>query len=184
MYVFYFVAAYALLTSWRRRLPWRWAAGALLCWIGIGFGLAAVHLVPGWEFWRLSVRTELGYQDLAGGFGWLDVVQYVLPGTVTTWSPVYVGILSLFLAVGSCVGVSRAKPPLADKRTEILFWAVLALIGLLLSLGDKGILYRLFYWVVPGFRWFCSQVRAIYVVVFFFSILALEIFPRTTSAVI
>jgi hypothetical protein len=172
MYVFYCTAAYAFFCSWRRRLPWTWVIVAQLCWAGIGFGLAAVHLVPGWEFWRLSVRTELGYQELAGGLGWLDLVQYVLPGTVTTWSPVYVGILGLSLAVGACLSVCRTVKGLEDKRAETLFWAVLALMGLLLSLGDKGIVYRVFYRVAPGFRLFRSQERAIYVTGFSLAVLA------------
>jgi len=87
MYVLYGALLYGLYRAWRARSPWWWAALAHLAWIGIGFGLAAVHLLPAWEFMRLSVRSSATYAELAGGFGWRDLAQYLLPGAFTHWSP-------------------------------------------------------------------------------------------------
>jgi hypothetical protein len=167
MYVFYASLLYGLYRSWRAKLSWRWAIVAHLTWIVIGLGLAAVHLVPAWEFMRLSVRASLTYQELAGGFGVRDFLQYFVPGTISRWSPVYVGILPLFLAVMACVGWRKYC-----EWVDVLFWAMLALIGLVLSLGGKTFLYRLFYWIVPGFNLFRSQERAIYLTSFCLSVLA------------
>jgi hypothetical protein len=133
----------------------------------IGLGLAAVHYVPAYEFMRLSVRSSLSYQELAGGFAWRDMLQFLLPGVFTYWSPMYVGILPLFLAILACViGSKRAR------KGESLFWLGVALVSLALSFGGKGYLYRLFYWVVPGFRLFRSQERAIYLTSFCLAVLA------------
>jgi hypothetical protein len=79
----------------------------------------------------------------------------------------YVGILPLILAVVACIP-RRGR----HKQPEIAFWVVLALVCLLLSLGGKAFLYRLFYWAVPGFNLFRSQERAIYLTSFCLAILA------------
>jgi hypothetical protein len=97
MYVLYGTLAYGLFRSIQLRLPWKWWVGGHLAWIGIGLGLAAVHWIPAWEFMQLSVRASTSYQELAGGFGLRDLAQYLVPGAFTLWSPVYVGILTLFL---------------------------------------------------------------------------------------
>ncbi len=172
MYLFYGALAYALFRAWLARRPWHWTIAAQVCWIGVGFGLAAIHLLPGWEFMRLSVRAGLSYEELAGGFGLRDLAQAVLPGAFTDWSPAYVGIYGLLLAgvacVAACAPVSREQ----GYRARVLFWATLAVLSLVLSLGGKTFLYRLFYWMVPGFRLFRSQERAIYLTSLALSVLA------------
>lgn len=167
MYVFYGALAYGLYRSWRSRLDWRWAAAAHATWIGLGVGLAAVHLLPAYEFMRLSVRSSLAYEELAGGLSLRDLVQYLVPGVFTHWSPVYVGVWPLFLAIMACA-VGRRR----GWRSDVAFWLALALVSLALSFGGKAYLYRLFYWVVPGFRLFRSQERAIYLTGFSLAVLA------------
>lgn len=174
MYVFYAALLYGVFLAWRARLPWKWALGAHLTWIGGGFGLAAVQLVPAWEFMRLSVRASASYEELAGGFGLRDLGQYLVPGAFTHWSPVYVGIFPLFLAAMACVGPGPVVSGRSGwrERGGTVFWAALALGSLVLSLGGKGFVYRLFYWAVPGFNLFRSQERAIYLTSFSLAVLA------------
>jgi len=173
MYLFYGALSYALYRSLRAGLSWRRVALVQMTWIGIGVAAAAVHLVPAYEFMRLSVRSSLSYQELAGGFALRDMVQYLVPDAFTHWSPMYVGILPLFLAVMACaLGWRRGPIPMGGRRSDVVFWLVLALVGLVLSLGGKAYLYRLFYWVVPGFRLFRSQERAIYLTGFSLAVLA------------
>jgi hypothetical protein len=82
----------------------------------------------------------------------------------------YVGILPLALAlVGAWGWLRRGRP---SRRQSVLFWTILALVSVVLSLGGNAFLYRLFYWIVPGFRLFRSQERAIYVTSFSLAILA------------
>jgi hypothetical protein len=87
-------------------------------------GLAAVQLVPSWEFMRLSSRPELGYQELSAGFAYLDFMQIVLPHATGFWSPLYVGILPLLLALfavlvalGVGVGRQEASTAAVDKNS-------------------------------------------------------------------
>ena len=172
MYLFYGALAYGIFRSWQAGLPWRWAAAAQAAWAGTGFGVAAVQLVPSWEFMRLSVRASLSYEELAAGFGLRDLAQAFLPGAFTAWSPVYVGIYPLLLAGAACLGACSPAWRVRRRSTQVVFWAALALAGLILSLGGKAFLYRLFYWVVPGFRLFRSQERAIYLTSFSLAVLA------------
>jgi hypothetical protein len=167
MYLFYGALLYALYRSWQSCLDWRRALMAQAAWAGIGLGIAAVHLLPAYEFMRLSVRSSLTYAELAGGFDFRDFYQFLVPGAFTHWSPVYVGILPLFLAVMACLIAWKRR-----EQSTVAFWLALALLCLILSLGGKGVLYRLIYWVVPGFRLFRSQERAIYLTSLSLSVLA------------
>ncbi|MFQ6058625.1 MAG: hypothetical protein ACE5MB_07110, partial [Anaerolineae bacterium] len=90
--------------------------GALF--LAIGFGLAAAQWLPSLEYMRLSVRASASYEQLAGGFPLGDVVQLLLPGVVSLWSPLYVGVLPLLLAG---VGV------ITRRDRQVLFWGPLAL---------------------------------------------------------
>ena len=109
MYVLYGALLFGLLRSWQTRLPWRWMVGAHAAWVSIGGGLAAVSLLPGWEFMRTSVRASATYGALAGGLELRDLVQYVVPGVLTQWSPAYVGVFTLYLAGIAWLGRRRSQ---------------------------------------------------------------------------
>ncbi len=129
----------------------------------IALGLSAAQWLPSLEYTRLSVRTAMTYKELAGGFPYSDLVQFIVPAVVSLWSPLYIGILPLILA-----GLALARRP----HRLAWFWGALAGVALLLSLGDGTPVYRLFYLVVPGFNLFRSQERAAYVVSFALTMLA------------
>lgn len=171
MYVFYGALLFGLFRSWQARLPILWSLLTQLLWIGAGLGLAAVHLLPAWEFMRLSVRASATFEELAGGFNWTDLAQYLLPGRFTHWSPVYVGILPLLLALGAVLMACLRWKQSSCRRSEIIFWTTLALVSLILSLGGHAPLYRLFYHFVPGFDLFRSQERAIFLTSFALAVL-------------
>jgi hypothetical protein len=171
MYVLYGALAYGFFRAWQTKLPWHRAVAAQMSWAGIGFGLAAVQLLPAYEFMQLSVRAELPYEALAAGLPLRDLAQVVVPGALTVWSPVYVGIFPLMLAATACLGACTPAWREGRRSTRVVFWAALALVSLILSLGGKGFLYRLFYWAVPGFRLFRSQERAIYLTSFSLAVL-------------
>jgi uncharacterized membrane protein YkgB len=145
----------------RRR--WGGKAGLGGLFIFIGFWLAAAQWLPSLEYMRLSVRASAGYEQLAGGFPLGDMVQFLLPGVVSLWSPLYVGILPLLLA-----GVALAW----RRDRQVIFWGLLALGALILSFGGHTPVYRLFYRIVPGFNLFKSQERAAFVVSFSLALLA------------
>ncbi|NDJ36175.1 MAG: YfhO family protein, partial [Chloroflexi bacterium] len=128
----------------------------------LGYGLAMVQLLPGFEYTRETIRAEFGFEALANGFPFVDLLTVVLPNTLSRWSPLYIGIVTLPL-----IGVA-----LVNKARDAAFWSVTALVGLLLSFGGSALLFNVLYLIVPGFGWFRGQERAAFVVAHSAAILA------------
>jgi hypothetical protein len=128
----------------------------------IGGGLAAVQLIPGWEYTQLTARSTLNFDALGNGFPFQDALQIIFPGFISLWSPLYVGIAGLALAIYA-----------VWRRIEgAIFWAGAALVALFLSFGHGTILYDVVYNLVPGFTLFREQERSAYIVAIVMSILA------------
>ena len=161
------------LRYWRPRLLGLAAVGAIVV------GLSAAQLLPSIEYTRLTVRAEAGYDFLSGGFPIRDTWQLLLPGVFTQYSPLYVGLISLGLALFA-VTAAYSSPPTSSAsesggisdRIAVGYFAILELISLLLSYGGNGFLYPLFYRIAPGWSLFRGQERAAYLVAFGLSILA------------
>jgi hypothetical protein len=115
-----------------------------------GLALAAVQFIPAVEYTLLSVRAEGTYEQMSGGFPIPDVIQILLPGQVSFYSPLYVGIIGLVLALW----VIFASP---NRHT--IFWAIVALMTLLISFGGNTFFYTPLYLWVPGFSIFRGQER-------------------------
>jgi hypothetical protein len=128
-----------------------------------GLGLAAIQFVPAVEYTLLSVRAEGTYDKMAGGFPLIDIIQFLLPGQVSHYSPLYVGVISLILAICAVVSAKNRHP---------IFWGVLAFITLLISFGGNTFLYTPLYLAVPGFSIFRGQERWALAVAFSLSVLA------------
>ena len=141
----------------------------------IGLGVAALSLVPSYEMSRLSLRTDLGYEQAS---------QYSLPpvgligllvpaifgrGPGGYWGPWprvevgYVGILPLLLA-GLAVLLRR------DGLTRFL--ALLAVLATFLAFGSASILHGWLYRFVPGFDLVRAPARFIYLLDFALAALA------------
>ncbi len=163
MYVVYASALYLAFRSWCYGLRWARAIGVLALFIAIGFGLAAVQLVPSLEFTRLSTRAQASYLEMSGGFPRYDLLQLLLPGSVSVMSPLYIGVLPLLLALWALV---------SERGRRVIFWAGLAGGALLLSLGGNTFFYNLFYLFAPGFGLFRSQERAAFIFSFALALLA------------
>jgi hypothetical protein len=163
LYVFYVAVAYWGFQTYRGRGS-AWSKVGLFCLFSLaGLGVAAVQLVPSLEYTLLSTRVVGTYEEMAHGFPLHDLLQMLLPGVLSQWSPLYTGVLPLLLA---CAGVFLLR----DRR--VLFWAALAVAALLLSLGGSTFLYSPFYLFAPGFGIFRSQERLAYVFSFAVAILA------------
>ncbi len=130
----------------------------------VALGVAAPALLPAMEMSRLTLRADLSYADAS---------QYSLPpvaliGLLTPevfgrgpggfWGPWprvevgYVGILPLILA-GLALWLRR------DRFTAFL--SLLAVVALLLSLGDATLLHGLAYRFIPGFDLVRAPARTI-----------------------
>ena len=112
--------------------------------------------------YRFSPRAGLTYEVVSNGFKPAELLGLLRPNP-GQWSPLYVGLIPLALAA---VGV------VLWRRAETWFWATVALVGLLLSLGRFGPLYPIFYRAVPGFATFRDQERIALLVSFSLAVLA------------
>ena len=185
LFMSYAVAAWLVLLAWTRRKTLSWAAVVwrIAVFYAVFLGLSAAQLLPSLEFTRLSVRAATDYEFLSGGFPVRDTWQMLLPGVRTLFSPLYVGIVGLGLALIG-VGAAAFRPTVVSDRAGAFFFAILALIALLVSYGGNGFLYPLFYRFAPGWDLFRGQERAAYLVAFALSILtaygvaALDGLPR------
>jgi len=180
MYVFYVSAIYFAFRACTNRVRWQPAVIAFGLFALLGFGLAAAQLLPSLEYMRLSSRAQANYNEMSGGFPRQDPIQLLLPGSLSVMSPLYVGILPLFLAI---------LAPLSKRNREVIFWTCLALGALLLSFGGNTFAYSLFYLFAPGFTLFRSQERAAFVFSFCLALLAgygvrllTQAMPKTVKA--
>ena len=164
MYVAYAALAWAVYRAWDVGLGW-WRGLLLAGGTALGgLALAAAQWLPSQEYARLSVRAAASYDQLSHGFPFRDLVQVVLPGVVSLWSPLYVGLIPLGLALYAALH--------ANRRDDSGFWAGLGLVALLLSFGGNLFVYPVFYWLAPGFNLFQSQERAAFLVSFALAMLA------------
>lgn len=145
----------------RRYRWWLFVAGTALFGI-IGGGLAAVQLLPGIEYLAHTARTGLGFDAKGNGFPFQDIIQFIFPGVVSQWSPLYVGLVGLALAL---IALWRQLP-------GSLFWGIVLIVALGLSFGANSPAYAFLYNTLPGLRFFRGQERAAYLIAFSLAILA------------
>ena len=150
----YVAVAYLAFRCLGVRAGWGPFVGSLVLLTAVTIGVTAVTLFPGIEYLLLTSREELGFAAKGNGFPFRDIAQFVFPGSVSQWSPLYVGLPALFF-----VAVAAGR-----NLRESRFWLILAVIGLLHSLGENSAFYTLSYNFVPGLRFFRGQERAAFVV--------------------
>ncbi len=159
----YATLAYYTYRAWQARAPWRPALGRLALVGALVLGLCAVQLLPTFEYTRLSTRADIPFDESATGFPLRDVVQLVLPGIVSLWQPLYVGLWSLIAALWAA---------LASRRRDGIFWIGLAVVALLFSFGKHLFGFDLAYLLAPGYALFRSQERHAFLFSFALSVLA------------
>jgi len=158
----------------------------LVLFLLLALGLSAAQLLPSLEFSRLSVRAHVDYAYVSGGFPLQDTWQLLLPGVLTQFSPLYVGVVGLGLALVGIGDWRLGDWVIGDKPADMnhpitqspnqqkyysLFFGILALIALLLAYGDNGFLYPLAYRFAPGWDLFRGQERAAFLVTLGISVL-------------
>lgn len=174
LYLLYATAAYALWRAWpwqaalpaTRRAAWARLAAAA----GLGALLSAAGWWPAAEYLAVSTRAQAHYAMLAHGFPPRELLGIALAG-VTKWSPLYVGVLPLLLAIAAAGRALLGEGAAARVRDD-RFWLALAGLGLLLSLGGHAALFDAFYLAAPGFGFFRGQERAAFLVAFALAMLA------------
>ncbi|MFN8464607.1 MAG: hypothetical protein U0X20_03615 [Caldilineaceae bacterium] len=184
LYVMYAAAAWAMVLF---VLRWRslaarergLLAAAFLASGLLALGLSAAQLLPSAEFAGLSVRANVDYAFVAGGFPLQDTWQLLLPAVLTQYSPLYIGAIGLgFAWLGVWFVISRQSQSVRgtvwtlSPRTGAAFFLAATVLALLLSYGGNGFLYPIFYRFAPGWNLFRGQERAAYLVALGLSALA------------
>ncbi len=141
----------------------------------IALGATAFLLLPGYEMMQLSVRAQIPYEEAAKfSLSPAQLMGFLNPGffgrgprlSWGLWDRVevgYIGVLPLVLA-------SLALLFRRDGLTRFLL--VLAIISLLLALGDSAILHGWLYGLVPGFKQLRAPARFILLLDFALAFLA------------
>ncbi len=158
----YFLVAYFGYQVYQQRYGWRIFIGGTALFGLISTGVAAVQLLPAAEYLGHTARPELGFDAKGNGFPVQDVVQFLFPGVASFFSPLYVGIIGLGLAL---IALWRRLP-------GVLFWGAVVLVALGLSFGANTAIFHAFYNVLPGLRFFRGQERAAYLVAHALAVLA------------
>ena len=163
-----------------------WLRGVSLPITGlIAFGVSALQLLPTYELTRLSLRADITYAKATefaaspSGLITLLVPHFFGDNPAAFWGLKwnltevygYVGIMPLVLALLAMVVWKR-------RSGMALFFAVLALLALLLSLGEYTVLYGWLYKFVPGFDKVRSAGR--FLLLFDFAIALLAAFGLDT----
>lgn len=158
----FLLLAYFAFRTAEKRANWRMFVLGTTVFGGVAVGVVAVQLLPGLEYLAHTARTGLGFEAKGNGFLFQDLSQFVFPGILGPWSPLYTGIAGLALAL---IAIWR-------KTAHSLFWTGAALLALVLSMGVNSPLFHLFYNVLPGMRYFRGQERAAFIVANSLAILA------------
>lgn len=111
--------------------------------------LSAAQLLPTVEFIGQSTRASVPFEQAGHGFPFQDVLSFFIPGFVSYWNPLYVGLLPLGLALFAL------RVPQAERR----FWAGLALTALVVAFGTQAVAYDAAYWTIPGLALFRGAER-------------------------
>ena len=154
-YVFLLFGLYFIYRAWREHLAWRRAFPLLIGTGLLAVALSATQFVPTFEYGAASTRTGMPFVESGTGFPLADVLQFVLTGAISLFQPLYVGLLPLVL-MGAAIGAHRSAL-LRDR--DVVFWAAVALAGLLLAFGGNLPIFDSFYWFAPTYRLFRSQER-------------------------
>ncbi len=174
----YLAVAYLLFRSVQQRLDWRFIVLGLITFGLITIGVVAVTLLPGFEYLLMTSRSDLDLASKSSGFPFRDIVQFWFPGFISLFSPLYISLTGLILAL---IGFWHGR----TVERQVWFWGAVALIALLFSFGGSTPLYHLGYELLPGLRFFRGQERFAYLVVHSLAILAgfgAAVLPRFSNS--
>lgn len=161
--------------TWR---PFLLSTRAFSCCLLIAVLLAAVQLLPTMELTREAVRgAPVTFETAArsGQFSLAELLSLLVPNYFGAISQPYWGTLDIsqsILYIGVVPLFCASYALLAGRSRKVLYWAILAGASLLLALGEHGPLFRLFYAVFPGFKYFRSPAHTVFVFSFFAALLA------------
>lgn len=145
----------------------RWGGiGEMARVVGLGTGMAAAPLLATLELIPWTERTLWAFPQRAGGFEVWELWGIVWP-QLTQWSPLYVGIPTVLLALHAWAAAS------SRGTASPVLWGGLAGFGLLWSVGGEAALYPALARLFPFLDFFRNQERAALIVAW--SLIALAV---------
>ena len=126
-FITYLAAAYLAYCCNHRRIGWLSFIRAFILLGLVATGLTAVTLFPGIEYLLHTSREGLGFAAKGNGFPFRDIAQFVYPGSVSQWSPLYVGAPALFF-----MGVA-----IFCRARQSRFWLLVAALAIAAQPGRK-----------------------------------------------
>lgn len=181
IYIFYAFTAYFVFMAYSLKGGLLESASRYGFVIMAFFLLGAVQLLPTFEFLQNTARNVLSYADaVKDSFPSQSLLSLFIEGlydsSYESWQKwefsCYVGVGAIFLAV---FGVMRRLD------SEPVFFMFLAVLSLVLMLGENTPVYRLFYHLMPGFKFFRVPARFGYLFAFSMSVLSACGFCRLTA---
>jgi hypothetical protein len=172
-----FVAVVAeAVASRRSRRGWAFSLLALAITAAVAIGLAALVLLPAFEYTRLSPRAELSYQD-AARYSLVPALlgEMLVPGLFNSrepalywgvWDRVAVGYVGIFTLILAFLAILLRR----GRRIGLL--VVLALVAFLLALGGESVVHGWAYRLLPGFGQLRAPARIIFLLDFALAALA------------
>ena len=164
-YVFigYIAVIYLIYRAWKiEGVHWRSIILAIILFGAVVGGLSAAQWLPTLEFQSQTYREGLTFDQKGGGILPQDIVQFVFPEILGRWSPFYMGVLGFILIA---IAIWR-------RVGDALFWSAIGAVAIFLSFGKASAIYHIAYLILPGFRFFRGQERAVFVVATIGAILA------------
>ncbi|MXY95708.1 MAG: phospholipid carrier-dependent glycosyltransferase [Caldilineaceae bacterium SB0664_bin_27] len=144
--------------------------GHMIAYAAILIALTVAQLWPALEFTSLSVRSARPFHELSSGFPPEDFWQFVVPGVLSHYSPLYVGIAGLGLALIAMAALLSNRFRLVEgshfARPAAIFFVAAGFFACLISLGDLLPVYPLLYRFAPGWSLFRGQERIAYLIAF------------------
>jgi hypothetical protein len=151
----------------------------------IGIMIVAIQLLPTYTISGLSERAVMTYDStLEGSLGYHHLFTLISPkffgATNAAYSgTAYWGAKGYWLYWESCIYVGLSALMFGSlaifalrKNKMVIFLAAISLLSLLYVLGDNFVMYKLFYYVIPGFDKFRGVGRFGLVFSFGISVLA------------
>lgn len=175
LFVLLALALFTVYRSAMARSSWLRIVSVFGVTVAIGLGLSGITLLPSVEMARASIRSSFTYEDAAQfSLPPAELVGLLVPGFFgrgpqAAWGPWqrvevgYLGVLPLFLASLSLV---------LRRNSRTSFFALLAIVGLVLALGGYSILHGWLYAFVPGFGQLRAPARFILLLDFALAVLA------------
>ncbi len=179
LHVAYVAGAYLLFQTVRARWTGRWILLAGITLLVVAFGVSAAMWLPALQFLLHSTRADVSFEFVATGQRLLNYLQTFTPNLLTEWNTEYVGLVTVLLAFYAWFGRHTVDKrddqwQLPGGRAEIVFWSVLGLLAAIFALGEEGILFRLLYYLAPGFSLFRQQERLLGIVSLSWALLAAQ----------